>query len=54
MLAEGGSTDDILAFSKDRGADAIGSIRALQRLLGVSVAEAQQLLRDSDVWREMR
>jgi hypothetical protein len=54
MLAGGGSNDDVLAYLKREGGNAIASIKALQQLLGVSMAEAQQILHDSDAWRGMR
>jgi ribosomal protein L7/L12 len=54
VLAEGRSAEDVLVPLKDRGANAIASIRALQRLLGASVADAQQLVRERQAWREMR
>jgi hypothetical protein len=54
MLAEGRSVEQVLAFLKSQGANAIASIRALQQLLGIDVPEAQRLLHESDVWREMQ
>lgn len=54
MLATGRSVEEVLAYLKGEGANAIASIRALQRLLGVTVPEAQQILHDSETWREMR
>jgi hypothetical protein len=54
LVDEGGSVEDVLRVLKAAGANAIASIQALQDLLGVSTAEAQQLLHDSDTWRGMR
>ena len=54
MVAEGRSTEEVLAFLKRSGANAIASIRALQRLFNISVPEAQEMLHKSESWREMR
>lgn len=54
MLSQGNSTEEILAFLKKRGANAIASIHALQALFNLSAAEAQQRLYDSEAWRDMR
>jgi hypothetical protein len=54
LVATGRPVEDLLTLLKDRGANAIASIRILQLLLGVTAAEAQQLVYDSEAWKEMR
>jgi hypothetical protein len=54
MKGDDRSVEEILAFLKNDGVNAITSIRVLQFVFGVSVAEAQQLLYESETWREMR
>ena len=54
MLSEGGTAEGVLVFLQRSGANAIASIRALVRLLGVSVPEAQEILYESETWRDTR
>lgn len=54
MVGEGRSVEEVLSFLRGEGTNAIASIRTLQHLLGVTVPEAQQLLHNSETWRDMR
>ena len=54
MASQGSSTEEVLVFLKASGANAIASIRALQRVYGFSTSEAQLTLQESETWRSMR
>lgn len=53
-LKAGGSVEDVLALLKANGVNAVGSIGALRRLLGIGSDEAQELLYWSECWKQMR
>ena len=54
MVSSGATVEEILRLLKDRGANAIASIRAIEVLLGLSTREAQRALYESESWRDMR
>lgn len=54
MLEAGESVEHVLRLLKANGVNAIGSIAALRRLLGIDVGEAQELLYWSECWKQMR
>jgi hypothetical protein len=53
ILEARGTVEDVLRHLKANGANAIASIRALERLLGLTVPEAQQALAESETWSDM-
>ena len=54
QLGESATAEDMIAFLRSASQSKVGSMRALKRLLGISLTEAQRLVHFSDVWKDRR
>jgi hypothetical protein len=54
MQARGAPSEEILAYLRSNGASILESMRILKNVLGLSLAEAKQIVHFSETWSDMR